>query len=135
MANTDFDFKEDLMQLFSVVNIRIKNGCVYAGNSTLPSTLAMKLSSAKMELVTEKSQSLVDDYCFILRGDVNKFECSFIPNTKLNASSKSGATTGPVSGGGGPPTSAEKKLDSNRVLVLRSVHSDFEYVQVIYSKK
>lgn len=43
----------------------------------------MRLSNAKMELVTEKSQSKVDDYCFILRGDMNKLEISLIPNKQL----------------------------------------------------
>lgn len=71
------------MQLFSVVNIRIQKGRVFAGNSTLPSTLTIRISNAKMEFVTEKSQSKVDDYCFILRGDLNKLEISVIPNKKL----------------------------------------------------
>ena len=107
---------EDLMQLFSVVNIRIQKGRVFAGNSTLPSTLSLRFSNAKMELVTEKSQSKVDEYCFILKGDINKLEASFVPNKKhenLNLV-------------------AEKKVE-NRVLIFRSVSSDFEYVQDVPS--
>ena len=107
---------EDLMQLFSVVNIRIQKGRVFAGNSTLPSTLSLRFSNAKMELVTEKSQSKVDEYCFILKGDINKLEASFVPNKKHETLS----------------LVAEKKVE-NRVLIFRSVSSDFEYVQDVPS--
>jgi hypothetical protein len=81
-TNTN-DFTEDLMQLFSVVNIRIQKGRVFAGNSTLPSTLSIRLSTAKMELVTEKAHSKIDEYCFLLKGDLNKLEVSLIPNRKI----------------------------------------------------
>lgn len=118
-SNTDYNFTEDLMQLFSVVNIRLQKGRVFAGNSTLPSTLCFRLSSAKMELLTEKSQSKVDDYCFILRGELNKLEISFIPNKKLQSLERYQMST-------------EKKLD-NRMLMLRCVSSDFEYVQDVPS--
>ena len=111
------------MQLFSVVNIRIQKGRVFAGNSTLPSTMCMRLSNAKMELLTEKSQSKVDDYCFILKGDLNKLEFSFIPNKRFAASV----------GSPPPPPSTESKKAENRVLVLRSVASDFTYVQDVPS--
>jgi len=74
------DMTEDLMQLFSVVNIRIQKGRIFCGNPTLPSVLSIRLSNAKMELVTEMSQSKVDEYCFILRGDLGKLEINLIPN-------------------------------------------------------
>lgn len=82
---TDYNFTEDLMQLFSVVNIRIQKGRVFAGNPTLPSTLNIRFSNAKMELVTEKSQSKVDEYCFILKGDLNKLEVCLLVNKKLQS--------------------------------------------------
>lgn len=82
-SQTDYNFTEDLMQLFSVVNIRIQKGRIFAGNHTLPSTLNIRFSNAKMELVTEKSQSKVDEYCFILKGDLNKLEVSLLANKKL----------------------------------------------------
>lgn len=82
---TDNNFTEDLMQLFSVVNIRIQKGRIFAGNPTLPSTLNIRFSNAKMELVTEKSQSKVDDYCFILKGDLNKLEISLLLNKKMQS--------------------------------------------------
>lgn len=107
------------MQLFSVVNIKLQKGKVFAGNSTLPSTLVMRLSNAKMELVTEKSQSKVDDYCFILRGDLNKLEFSLIQNKKFQGVDQYQINT-------------EKKLE-NRILIFRCVSSDFEYVQDIPS--
>ena len=50
---------------------------------TLPSMFSVKLSNAKMELVTEKSQSKLDEYCFILRGELNKLEFYLIPNKKF----------------------------------------------------
>lgn len=83
VTQTDYNFTEDLMQLFSVVNIRIQKGRVFAGNATLPSTLTIRFSNAKMELVTEKSQSKVDDYCFILKGDLNKLEINLLLNKKF----------------------------------------------------
>lgn len=78
----DHDITEDLMQLFSVVNIRIQKGRLFAGNMTLPSLFSVRLSYAKMELVTEKSQSKLDEYCFILSGELSKLEASLIPNKK-----------------------------------------------------
>jgi hypothetical protein len=114
------DFTEDLMQLFSVVNIKIQKGKIFAGNSTLPSTLLMRLSSAKMELVTEKSQSKVDDYCFILSGDLSKLEFSLIPNKSFKSTEYK------------PVLNTEKKLE-NRILIFRCVQSDFKYVQDIPS--
>ena len=59
------------------------NGKLFAGNMTLPSMFSVKLSNAKMELVTEKSQSKLDEYCFILRGELNKLEFYLIPNKKF----------------------------------------------------
>jgi hypothetical protein len=115
-SNTDYDFTEDLMQLFSVVNIRIEKGRVFAGNSTLPSTLSMKWSNAKMELVTEKSQSKIDEYCFILSGDINKLEISFIPNKKFSSDIYN----------------KEKKIE-NRVVFFRCISCDFKYVQDVPS--
>jgi hypothetical protein len=115
---SDYNFTEDLMQLFSVVNIKIQKGKIFAGNSTLPSTLIVRLSSGKMELVTEKSQSKVDDYCFILRGDLNKLEFSLIANKKFQPAHEQ--------------INTEKKLE-NRILIFRCVSSDFEYVQDIPS--
>ena len=50
---------------------------------TLPSMFSVRLSNAKMELVTEKSQSLLDEYCFILRGELSKLEVNLIPNKKF----------------------------------------------------
>ncbi|CAF0826478.1 unnamed protein product [Brachionus calyciflorus] len=115
----DYNFTEDLMQLFSVVNIRILKGRVFAGNHTLPSTLNIRFSNAKMELVTEKSQSKVDEYCFILRGDLNKLETSLLLNKKFpNLESC--------------PLVAEKNRD-NRVLIFKCTSSDFIYVQDVPS--
>ena len=117
-SNSDYNFTEDLMQLFSVVNIRIQKGRVFAGNSSLPSTLSIKLSNSKMELVTEKSQSKVDDYCFILKGEINKLEISLIPNKKISMHDNY--------------INIEKKIE-NRVLIFRSVATDFKYVQDVPS--
>ncbi len=118
LSNNDYNFTEDLMQLFSVVNIRIQKGRIFAGNASLPSTLAIKLSNSKMELVTEKSQSKVDDYCFILKGEINKLEISLIPNKKNNFHDNY--------------INMEKKIE-NRVLIFRSVATDFKYVQDVPS--
>ena len=70
-----------------------------------------------MELVTEKSQSKVDDYCFILKGDINKLEISFLPNKKH------------------PLTEAQhlNTVDKKPILVFRCVSSDFKYVQDVPS--
>jgi hypothetical protein len=81
----------------------------------------MRLSSGKMELVTEKSQSKVDDYCFILRGDLNKLEFSLIPNKKFQPAEVHHHQA-----------NTEKKLE-NRMLIFRCVASDFQYVQDIPS--
>ena len=86
----------------------------------LPSTLIMRLSNAKMELVTEKSQSKVDEYCFILRGELSKLEFSLIPNKKFQSIENY------------KQINTEKKLE-NRILIFRCVSSDFEYVQDIPS--
>ena len=51
------DITEDLMQSFSVVNTRIQKGRIFVDNGTLPSILSIRMSNAKMELVTEMPQS------------------------------------------------------------------------------
>jgi hypothetical protein len=76
-----------------------------------------------MKLVTEKSHSKVDDYCFVLKGDLNKLEISFVPNKKFVASGQHREND---------RISSEKKLE-NRVLVFRCVSSDFKYVQDVPS--
>ena len=52
---------------------------------TLPSIFSVRLSNAKMELVTEKSKSKLDEYCFILNGELNKLEVNLIPNKKFQS--------------------------------------------------
>lgn len=84
--------------------------------------------------MTEKSQSKVDDYCFILRGDVSKLEASLIPNKKhhmanMDPIQASSSATGPTKA-----TSANKRLDSNhRILLMRCVACELEYVQDVPS--
>jgi hypothetical protein len=87
--------------------------------------MTMRFSNAKLEFVTEKSQSKVDDYCFILRGDLNKLEMSLIPNKKHPLS-----LSDPFHAG---EKGSSKLLDSSRVLILRCVACDFEYVQDVPS--
>lgn len=71
----------------------------------------------------------MDDYCFILRGDLNKLEASLIPNKKhhLTAADPFHVWT-PEKG-----SSSSKLLDSQRILILRCVACDFEYVQDVPS--
>jgi hypothetical protein len=115
---SEHDITEDLMQLFSVVNIRIQKGRIFAGNSTLPSIASIRISNAKMELVTEMSQSKVDEYCIILRGEMSKLEINFIPNKGIQ----------PLDYKGFP---IDKK--SERLLVFRAASCDFEYIQDVPS--
>ena len=72
-----------------------------------------------MELVTEKSQSkdVTVDFCFILKGDINKLEVSFLPNKKHPLTEPQYANP----------------ADKKPVLVFRCVSSDFKYVQDVPS--
>jgi len=72
-----------------------------------------------MELVTEKSQSkdVTVDFCFILKGDINKLEISFLPNKKHPLTEPQHANS----------------TDKKPVLVFRCVSSDFKYVQDVPS--
>ena len=123
-ANDSQIFKEHLMYLFSIVNIRIQKGRIYFGNNlNLNSILAVKFSNSKLELVTETSQSKVDDYCYILAGDVTKLDISFLV---LNSNKDPFKLF--VPGGGGD----HKKLkNENRILIMRSLACNIKYIQDI----
>ncbi len=117
-------FKEHLMYLFSIVNIRIQKGRIYFGNnSNLNSILAIKFSNTKMELVTETSQSKVDDFCYILRGDITKLEISFLVINSLKNQFKLFNTA--------TNETTKKPKYENRILILRSIACDFKYIQDI----
>jgi hypothetical protein len=105
------DIIRELMHLFSCVNIKIEKGRIYFGNKTLPSTLALRFSSSKLELNTEKSQSSIDDYCYILKGDLNKFEIISIINNKQYLNELNNLN------------------NNNRQLILKCLLLSFEYIQ------
>ena len=92
-----------------------------------------------MELVTEKSQSKVDEYCIVLRGELNKLEIHLIPNKKVQSVDYRFETIYSVfycwfkiiltvCYNSTRNNVFDRKLE-NRILFLRVVSSDFEYIQ------
>ena len=92
-----------------------------------------------MELVTEKSQSKVDEYCIVLRGELNKLEIHLIPNKKVQSVDYRFETIQTFYTFDSKlywqfisfkkrNNVFDRKLE-NRILFLRVVSSDFEYIQ------